>query len=182
MSWPRRSHGDEEIERVARALQAAAHGAPDSPGAGEIRARVLEGVSARGSRSRLLTPVMVAAVAVVLALIVAIGAPAVGSLVRDLARPPHPVVAPPSNPAVEPDDAEDLRVPMRTPGPTDEAPLATASPVPTTGDPSSEGGPPGGAPAGTVTPAPGGPPDPRPTGPPFPIPTPPVTGPPPGLP
>lgn len=182
MSWPRRSDGDEEIERVARALEAAAHGAPDSPRAVEIRAHVLEGVSARGSRgSAALTPVMVVAVAVVLALIVAIGAPAVGSLVRDLARPPHPDVAPPSSSAVEPDDAEDLRVPMRTPVPADEAPLATASPVTTTGDPSSEGGPQG-TPTGTVTPAPGGPPDPRPTGPPFPIPTPPVTGPPPGLP
>jgi hypothetical protein len=191
MSWPPRTDPEAELEVVARALQAAAHAAPDSPRADEIRARLLATVpgSRRGS---LFMPLAFAAAVLVLVLIVAVGAPAVGSLIRDLTDRTPSLPAPET---AEPDDSVDVSVPMHTPDLTEPAP-SPPSPIPTASHAAQEAGPPvPSAPApgqqgDTSTPRPGGPPDPPPTGPPdpppagppFPIPTPPATGPPSGVP
>lgn len=178
--------GVPQLDDIARMLEAAAADAPRAPRMELARAALLDSIPAHRP-SPLLAPLAVAAV-VLLGVLLAVGAPAVGSMISDMLDRvgPAPALPEPTD-GTPPTDTDatvdapsvvspsaDAALPKRpatdgaaTP-PIDSPPVATPRP----GDDE----PPGGVP--------GPPADP---GPPMPVPTPPVitpppTGPPPGVP
>ncbi|HVM23766.1 MAG TPA: hypothetical protein VM253_00030 [Candidatus Limnocylindrales bacterium] len=198
MRWlrPTVSHHtpEEAIDDVARVLEAAAHEAPPPRRAEEIRQALLDDMGTGRWAVPGLVPLALAGGVLLLALLVGVGGPAVGSWVVDqLDRTPA------SPDAAGPDGTADPSVPqlplnedpaMPTRG---ELPSEAATPSPSAAPASGVAEPspataPSTAPAGPAAPDPtpdddGTPAPPAPSvGPPSPMPTPPATGPPPGTP
>lgn len=181
------------VDEVEARLRAAAHDAPPSPRAEEIRAALLEHVGANRMPVPGLAPLALVAGALLLALAVGVGAPAIGSFIGTLLdRGPVPsedALPPPSS--TERIDAEGLPMPTDAPIPTREVPASpSVEPAGVGGDdrensgsapPDPASAPPSAAPSEAPVPSPSPSPWP-PADPPRPIPTPPPTGPPPGTP
>jgi hypothetical protein len=139
MTW------DPSVDDVARSLQAAASDAPMSPRAPVIRAAVLDEVDR--PRPGKFAPAMLAVAAVVmLAVLVGVGAPAVGSLLNGIRPAPAPsaVDAPAEMPAkglgsvdgkaeateTAPASASPSVEPSTSPAPAVAEPTAPAMPTP----------------------------------------------------
>ncbi|HEX2884041.1 MAG TPA: hypothetical protein VHQ42_05650 [Candidatus Limnocylindria bacterium] len=184
----------ESLEALERELELAAAEAPPSPRVDQTRVRLLASLEEADGGGRPVPGAVLAAVVVLLlALVVAVGAPAVGSYLEDVfdETSPAPVVPSPSQDSTSRDGAEDLaRVPrVRTDAPA-PSPSAVAD-APAVGRSSESGGSVTGAarPVGaTPVPTPVPPPTPTPVpwppaDPPVDVPMPPVTPPvPPSLP
>lgn len=181
------------VDEVESRLRAAAHEAPPSPRAEEIRAALLEDVGADRPLLPGFAPLALAAGALLLALAIGVGAPAIGSFIGTLLdRGPAPSEdALPLPSSTERTDVDGL--PMRTdaPIPTREVPASpSVEPAGAGGDDRDDSG---SVPADRASPQPSAAPtdapisspspSPWPPGdPPRPVPTPPPTGPPPGTP
>lgn len=180
--------GDERVAEVAEMLEAVAFEAPPSPRAHQIRADLLAATPSRRAFSGF-GPLALVAGALLLAVVIGVGAPIVGALIGNLLEGPPPAddIAPAPR---ETDQAD----PSVDPAPTPiEIPTQDARPSPTPAVPSDRAADPGQTDPPAAVP---GAPDPahptpplRPTrtrpvtpGPPIPIPTPPSTGPPQGTP
>ena len=179
----------DDTDDIARMLEAAAADAPRSPRQELLRAALLDSVASRRSNP-FLAPLAVAAV-VLLGVLLAVGAPAEGSMISDIldrsgpapARPGPTDPAPPSGPedtleAPRIPPSADAAVPSPPSGVGDGAPPADLPPV-TTPAPAVPGGAGEPEPVEQVQSAAPGPPIPVPT---PPVITPPPTGPPPGVP
>ncbi|HSK92760.1 MAG TPA: hypothetical protein VLA76_01730 [Candidatus Angelobacter sp.] len=179
------------LDEVSAVLESAAAEAPPSRRFEDIRARVLEEVGRDRPTLPALMPLALAASALLLALVIGVGAPVVGSFISTLLdRAPVPDPDTPTLPSLPEAETPVLEVPMPSDGaiPTREVP---PSPSPADGDDDDRGssGPPATHPA-NPQPSAAPPADPSPTpdepwppgDPPVVIPTPPATGPPPGTP
>jgi hypothetical protein len=181
---------DEQIEEIAASLETAALEAPPSRRAEEIRSAVLEGAGADRMPMPGFAPLALAAGALLLALAIGIGAPAVTSFIGTLLdRNSEPSeVLPPGPSAPENADRDGLPMPSDPAIPTREVPATPIAPSDSVADPGAPAGPADSAPPlpaappASATPTPT--PDPWPPGNPprIPLPTPPATGPPPGTP
>lgn len=202
MRWLRRppddGSADASLEEAADLLRAAAHEAPSSPRAEEVRELVLARV-AGDERPRVpgLVPVAITALVLLVTLAIGVGAPAVGTFlesVRESATPIPSWTEESDEPQPSPPAADDLDVPLH-PGPSPSTPPTPAPGEP--GDPGElgEGGDPGPGVTAPATPRPPATPMPspsdvpvptpivRPSGPPSPLPTPPSPSiPPPSIP
>lgn len=195
MRWLRptvpRDVADEGVEEVEALLFAAGADAPPSAREARIRADLLDALADERAPMPGLAPLALVAGALLLALAIGVGAPAVGSFISTLLdRVPAPSVEVLPDPSV-PDAADVVEVPMPSdlPLPTREVPASPAVVVP--GDAVA---PAGDAPSvATPAPQPAAPAPPpwtptpspdawSPGGPPIPVPTPPASGPPPGTP
>ena len=181
------------VDEVESRLRAAAHEAPPSPRAEEIRAALLEGVGADRTPVPRLAPLALVAGALLLALAIGVGGPAIGSFIGTLLdRDPVPSEdALPLPSSTERIDVDGLPMPTDAAIPTREVPGSPAvEPAGLGGDdredsrsapPDPASPPPSAAPSEAAAPSPSpGPWPPR--DPPRPVPTPPPTGPPPGTP
>ena len=177
MNWLRRTNqrsidNPEALEPIVRALDAAAHEVPPSPRADAIRTGLLEGLEAGSRVPGAWAGLALAAAVLVLAILIGVGGPAIGSFIGDLLDRSAPSLPVPPDASPNPDDAID-----RFDGAPDERRTPVPSPLPSLRPavPSPE------APAAGPSSAPEPPADPPatpPGGPPDPLPTPPRTGPP----
>ena len=194
MRWlrPTVPHDDADtaIEEVEAQLHAAALEAPPSGRAEEIRASLLEDVGADRVPMPGLAPLALAAGALLLALVIGVGAPAVGSFLGELldrgAEPTEDGLLPAPSTTDRP-DVDGVPLPTDVPIPTREVPSPTSDPADVADDPDDPDGgdgpptthpanpQPSAAPPANPSPSPGPWP---PGGPPSPMPTPPPTGPP----
>lgn len=171
---------EEALDDVARSLEAAAHEAPPPRRAETIREALLDDVGADRRAAPGLMPLALAAGVLLLALVVGIGGPAVGSWIGDMLDISQPAPNGPELNATDEADHDDLREPSRTAAPRSPSPAVpspSASDLPNgSSDPSPavDDEPPI-APTPTPTPTPDGPPPhASPDGPPSPMPTPPI--------
>lgn len=173
---------EEALDDVARSLEAAAHEAPPSRRAETLREALLDDVGVDRHVAPGLVPLALAAGVLLLALVVGIGGPAVGSWIGDMLDVSQPAPSGPELNATDEPDHDDLREPSRTASPRwspPAVPSPSASGAPNgSSDPSPAGGDePPVAPTPTPTPTPtpdGPPPHASPDGPPSPMPTPPI--------
>lgn len=195
MRWlrPTVPHDDADavIQEVEAQIQAAAAEAPPSRREEEIRASLLEEVGADRMPIPGLAPLALVAGALLLALVIGLGAPAVGSFLGELLdRGPEPtedgVLPVPS--ITDRAEVDDVPIPTDLPIPTRDVPTPASEPVDVADDPDDVdgGGPPATYPA-DPQPSMAPPAEPLPSpepwppgGPPSPMPTPPPTGPPDG--
>lgn len=196
MRWlrPTVPHDDTDaaIEEIEAQLHAAAAEAPPSRRAEEIRASLLDDVGADRSPMPGLAPLALVAGALLLALVIGVGAPAVGSFLGELldreVEPTEDTLVPAPT-ITDRAHVDEVPIPTDVPIPTREVPAAPAvEPANVADDPGDD--PPADPPAApaadpqpSVAPAADPSPSQRPwppSGPPSPMPTPPPTGPPSG--
>lgn len=189
MRWlrPTVPHDDADaaIDEVEAQLNSAAAEAPPSRREEEIRASLLEEVGADRMPMPGLAPLALVAGALLLALVIGVGAPAVGSFLGELldrgAEPTEDGLLPVPS-ITDRADVDDIPLPTDVPIPTREVPPPTSEPADVADDP--DDGPPATHPASPQpSAAPPANPSPSPApwppgGPPSPMPTPPPTAPP----